>query len=113
MPLKIELDIFSGRPNPTWALGERANAQLEAMIQGALPAQGNTNLPGLGYRGFILHRPETLRVYRGQIIREPADKVEKKEAAGFGNRELELWLLQTAKTHIDPALWDIVRDALR
>ena len=81
--------------------------------QPGLPAQGNTNLPGLGYRGFILHRPETLRVYRGQIIRETADKVGKKEAAGFGNRELELWLLQTAKTHLDPALWNIVRDALR
>lgn len=49
----VELDIFSGRPNPRWQLDVRGSnelLQLEAHLTTttALP----TYPPGLGYRGF-------------------------------------------------------------
>jgi len=55
----VELDIFSGRPNPRWQLSEGETAhftrlikQLERASVGSPPAP-----PGLGYRGFRLIGP--------------------------------------------------------
>lgn len=49
----VELDVFSGRPNPKWQLDEHLEQQLRdlhrRLIPGARPA---AEPPGLGYRGF-------------------------------------------------------------
>jgi len=61
--LEVELDIFSGMPNPTWLLSasqeralvdrlDRAQAQLS-------PAAPATTRLGLGYRGLIVRRIKT------------------------------------------------------
>lgn len=49
----IELDVFSGRPNPRWELDERSvrrlvdiHRQLTAIVR------PSAEPPGLGYRGF-------------------------------------------------------------
>ena len=58
--LEIELDIFSGMPNPTWKLSKRQEATLYEMLR-ADPAQmtrvaaSDTRL-GLGYRGLIVRQ---------------------------------------------------------
>jgi hypothetical protein len=83
----IEIDIFSGRPNPTFALrGQKASrlAQLLRMPRPAAPAEAGE--PGLGFRGFIVRLvPDegnyrvlgtTIR-HRGQVFRDPDRAVEK------------------------------------
>jgi hypothetical protein len=52
----VELDIFSGRPNPRWSLSESENAELARLIESLQPAASPPSLtpPGLGYRGFRL-----------------------------------------------------------
>jgi hypothetical protein len=67
----VELDAFSGQPNPRWPLTESEAAELLRLIAGLAPAAGGSSLrpPGLGYRGFRLEGSagEAYRVYRGLV----------------------------------------------
>src|SRR5882757_637780 len=61
--LEVELDIFSGMPNPTWVLSKRQEAILYELLR-AEPDQISrvTALDkrfGLGYRGLIVRRIKT------------------------------------------------------
>jgi hypothetical protein len=50
---KIELDLFSGQPNPSWSLDERQTRHLRLLHeQRSEPAAQVPEPPGLGYRGF-------------------------------------------------------------
>lgn len=58
--LQVELDIFSGMPNPTWVLSKKQETTLYELLS-AEPGQisSATNLDkrfGLGYRGLIVRR---------------------------------------------------------
>jgi hypothetical protein len=50
----VELDLFSGRPNPQWRLSGSARDRLLALLRAALPTHESASEPGLGYRGFIV-----------------------------------------------------------
>lgn len=73
MKIAVELDVFSGRPNPGWVLENKDAEELNRLLQN-LPAR-KTSAPaeGLGYRGFIvtIHdggKEEVLHVYADMII---------------------------------------------
>lgn len=56
--LEVELDIFSGRPNPTWILSEKDEQELLDRViaepEQLSPVDSPDELFGLGYRGFIV-----------------------------------------------------------
>jgi hypothetical protein len=58
--LEIELDIFSGMPNPTWILPENHEATLYELLSAEpdqiSPAARMEQRFGLGYRGLIVRR---------------------------------------------------------
>ena len=96
--MRIELDIFSGRPNPSWVLSTEEAAELVARVR-ALP-QGGSQQTRLGYRGFVVHRPDSygrswhwLRVGGGTVT----------VLAGTGEgcyrdtTGIESWLIEMAK----------------
>jgi len=61
--LEVELDIFSGMPNPTWILSERQEGELYELLS-AEPDQISSatiisKRLGLGYRGLIVRRIKT------------------------------------------------------
>jgi hypothetical protein len=49
----LELDIYSGRPNPRWDLTEAETAHLHELLRN-LPQSGEAVELKLGYRGFVL-----------------------------------------------------------
>ena len=67
----VELDAFSGRPNPRWTLTETRTAALTRLISSLSRATGAAPLraPGLGYRGFRLQGSDgrTYWAYRGLL----------------------------------------------
>lgn len=73
-PVSIELDAFSGRPNPTWNLSQSQCTEIEQQID-QLPKTKELlpSPPGLGYRGVIIHYQnqqgvrESIRFYRGTV----------------------------------------------
>ena len=49
----VELDVFSGRQNPTWTLTREESKELARRLRDLPPAEGSLAPPGhLGYRGF-------------------------------------------------------------
>jgi hypothetical protein len=71
--VEVELDVFSGRPNPRWMMRTDL-AQDLASVTGQPQVVAPNEPPGLGYRGFTIHNlsgnpqlPATLHVYDGTI----------------------------------------------
>ncbi|HJU72626.1 MAG TPA: hypothetical protein VJ717_02695 [Gemmatimonadaceae bacterium] len=64
----VELDVFSGRPNPRWELDGAASQRLR-QLQGDLTSGGPALEPaGLGYRGFVYGDGRgQVRAYRGYV----------------------------------------------
>ena len=81
----VELDVFSGRPNPRWELDEQRSHELRQLERRLTPAgQAAPEPPGLGYRGFVLSDARGhVRAYRGYVktprtvLEDPSLSVEK------------------------------------
>jgi hypothetical protein len=108
---QIELDVFSGMPNPTWQLSgtETIDLRNKLLDLPAIPEQ--TFEEPLGYRGIKVRFTDatgevTLRVWRGVA--------QKRTVAGLTfyadqNRVLEDWLLQSGKPYISSDLFSTIQ----
>ena len=68
-PMEIELDAFSGRPNPTWVASPERAASIQRAVSSLAGAPSRPEPNHLGYRGFIIRQRELqARVYGGHII---------------------------------------------
>lgn len=114
--LRIELDIFSGRPNPSWILSPKEERELVDRVKAdpslMLPVTAATG--GLGYRGYIVTREKEGEESQGKAALpssfrlggEPLDK----DAA------TALWLLDTsekADTEVDDFLRGAAAETIR
>jgi hypothetical protein len=112
--VEVELDIFSGMPNPTWVL-TAAEADGFAQRLAQLPATSAGQLPGhLGYRGFIVRVTEGVRT---QEIRIWAGAVHVSDGPGIRaadkDRELERWVLHSGRPHLSDELVEAVERDLQ
>ena len=113
--VEIELDIFSGMPNPTWTL-EEAQADSFVRQMGLLAPTSAAALSGrLGYRGFIVQVADGPDL---QLIRIQSGIVHIIQAATTAyrndkDRGLERWLLRTGMPYLKKELLDIVERELR
>lgn len=117
--VELELDLFSGRPNPSSTLtGEVAQDLLQRLdrLPGAA-SRGCVEPPGLGYRGVTVRSGVTLgdpraapaepiRVYGGLVCQGAASRSDP-------HRELERWLLELLRERVAPALRPAVEETLR
>lgn len=114
--MHIELDVFSGRPNPYWDLDTQEESEFYRMFRN-LP-ESMVDAPSgseLGYRAIIVTGVKKLEgcseivVFREHV----AAKCDKKIAHLFDkDRELELWLLNTGKKHLDVNIYQLVRSEI-
>lgn len=83
--MRVELDVFSGRPNPRWELNEDSAVALRGLLSRLTVATTTPpEQPGLGYRGFV-YASETDggRAFRGYVVRsdvvlaDPSSSVER------------------------------------
>jgi hypothetical protein len=76
---EMELDVFSGRPNPRWLLTSTEQRTLEEKLSD-LPATTRTRVPAgkLGYRGFYIHDPKLrIQIADGLIVVSRGDSAHK------------------------------------
>jgi hypothetical protein len=112
---EVELDIFSGMPNPTWVLTP-AEAERLALGLAALPRISACELsPRLGYRGLVVnvtHGNETrlVRVQSGCVqIAEGDTTIHARDE----RRELERWLIETGRPRLTENVIDVVDREMR
>lgn len=112
---EVELDIFSGMPNPTWPLTD-AEADNFVHQLSALPRTAARELAGnLGYRGFVVQctqgaATQAIRIQSGTVyLIEGATTTYARDEA----RRLERWLLGTGKPHLRPEIFQIADRELR
>jgi hypothetical protein len=115
--MRVELDLFSGRPNPGWELTAEQSAELVERLKGLPAAKEGTIRDGLGYRGFVVTTREdeasaftTLIVSAGLVVARYPDGAEQRFADP--GRALERWLLGTAQGRLEPAVRALVNQEL-
>lgn len=93
--LLVELNIFSGRPNPRWTLAGEPLAEIVRRVRMGTTTEANPPTH-LGYRGFVLRAgDEQAIVFGGTIHVRTADAIEvRRDDAG-----LEELLLAQARDH--------------
>lgn len=111
----VELDIFSGRPNPEWVLtddeAEAFMARLEAAGQPSNARLSNH----LGYRGFVIRiqrdsGEQAVQIQNGSIFSAGAGSL---PARKDGGRALERLLLETARPHVAAEILKFAEDDLK
>jgi hypothetical protein len=69
--MEVDLDAFSGRPNPKWTISEHEASRLLTDIASLPEAKDVPHPPDLGFRGFILRSGDVvMRVYGGRVVVE-------------------------------------------
>ncbi|HSG40370.1 MAG TPA: hypothetical protein VLE27_12090 [Thermoanaerobaculia bacterium] len=109
--VEVELDIFSGRPNPAWKLSEEEASQFLGMLYELPGAEAQPDEGKLGYRGFVVSFKDpqgqvaTARIHEGTVERSAGGST---EYFADKDRKLERWLLQASASRLSPDLYDIV-----
>ena len=107
--MRVELDVFSGRPNPTWELSPPESEEFLTRARRLSPVPAvSPSAPALGYRGLVVcgggdgDGRGDMRVGHGVVS---ADR-----CYADPGRSLEQWLLGTAAGRIDAVLLVSVQD---
>jgi len=110
--MRVEADLFSGRPNPAWTLDAGEAADLADLLRLLAPGSAAPEPPALGYRGITVRGVEpalpgctTLRAFRGAAVAECATGP---RTLSDPARALERWLLETARHRLDPELFEVI-----
>jgi hypothetical protein len=103
---EVTLDLYSGKPNPTWRLSEEDTRALIARLAALTRARAEApEFDGLGYRavradlrdgGEIAGR---VSISRGIVTLEQDGKRAQFEDS---DRSFELWLVKTGGGHLSP-----------
>jgi len=101
--LEVELDIFSGMPNPKWLLTAREEEELVERVA-ADPGQVSPTATGderfsLGYRGLIVRwvKPEGGAFERAGLAAEEPSAMEFRVGVRPAGRATAEWLLRTSE----------------
>ena len=93
-PTTVELDVYSGRVNPSWELPAEDSRELARRLAGLATAATPPAEPGLGYRGFVISSPgRSVRVYQGVVSVSEGGATHHYRDSG----QLERWLAEQAR----------------
>jgi hypothetical protein len=110
MPMQVEVDVYSGRPNPRWDLSAQQAGEFLKMVRALPKAEHDSALnEGLGYRGLkVTGSALSQEGYKEIVISNGIVAV--REESGSQqltdkDRALERWLLQTGKGKLEEELY--------
>jgi len=108
---RVTIDVFSGRPNPTWEMTSEEAKRLLAMFRAVSSSKADlvsrATPPGLGYRGIVVTRlkgdetvPEETRVFNSILSIRKAGSISYHE----DNAKIQEFFLSQAKAKGHAAL---------
>jgi hypothetical protein len=107
--MRAELDLFSGRPNPSWEITAEESAELVKWLKTLPEANEGAVRDRLGYRGIVVTTTGDELADLTSLVAS-AGIVLVRDSAGTKRlfvdpgRALERWLLGTARGRVDPAI---------
>lgn len=108
--VEVELDIFSGNPNPIWILSDAEGILFLKRLSTLSKTSVKELSTNLGYRGFIVRvtngtEKSLIRIQNGTVLLlQDGTKVYYSDQ----NRDLERWLLNSGKSYLRSDLFKIV-----
>lgn len=114
--MDVEVDLYSGRPNPRFRLDAAAATELLRRLSTLHPSSVPPAPPaGLGYRGLRVdvgtdHPPITRILVSGGsvLVREETGRERRLHDPG---RALERWLIDLGAGVLDPGTIAVIRDS--
>jgi hypothetical protein len=112
--VEVELDIFSGNPNPTWILAPEEGVLFLQRLTALPPSPAKDLSTHLGYRGFVIQvvqgtEQRLVHIQNGTVqILVNNTKVNYSDR----NRDLERWLLNSGKPALKSDLFKMVENEL-
>ena len=112
----VEVDVFSGRPTPTFRLSAAEVSTLATKLSALAPAPAGAIANPLGYRGFVVELvtasgPMTVRVQNGTV--EVADVAAATTSRlQDSDRGVERWLFDLSHDRLPAEVTAIVADQL-
>jgi hypothetical protein len=113
----VQIDLYSGRPNPRWSLDEAQSAELIRRLDAMPEVDKGEPAQGLGYRGVIVTmqdgasgRPVTIIVSAGIVLERFYNGTERRRR-DLG-RSLESWIINTGRSHLDPTIYKHIKQQL-
>jgi len=102
LTVQVILDIFSGRPNPSWTLSADEERELALRLRGLPPGPAPAEASGLGYRGFRLVAPSAGSPLPPEMIVGDGT-ISVRDASGLrhylDHGGVEAWLRDQARRH--------------
>lgn len=115
MQATIEVDVFSGKPNPAWQPTDAQVAELLKKVKTLPETQANALPDNLGYRGFVARIPDlttgtqtTIKVYHTNVQLMDANTT---TYYRDDNRDIETWLFSLAKPNLPEELYKQISTA--
>lgn len=112
---EVELDIFSGMPNPTWALTPAEEESVERRLAALACTSPSEPSGRLGYRGLIVKTAygpaaRLIRVHAGSVHITHGETTTHGRDEGRG---LERWLIETGRPYLPEDVLEIVDREVR
>jgi hypothetical protein len=113
--LQVEVDVYSGRPNPRWELSAQQAEEFSKMLR-ALPKRecDSALAQGLGYRGLKVTGSRLSQEGYTEIVISRGIVMMKEESRSQQfidkDRALERWLLQTGKGKLEEKLYEYLSE---
>jgi hypothetical protein len=107
--MKAILDVFSGRPNPSWELTPQDAKELARRLTGLAPANRALAEGGLGYRGLTIANPDKTAGLPAQIsVFNGVIGLSENERTTYYNdtNSVEDWLIRLARQQGHGAILD-------
>lgn len=106
--ITVEIDIFSGMPNPEWTLSEASAAMFLSKLSGLQKTTERPRSTNLGYRGLVVRMSQAgrqMHIQNGLI--ESSDGT---SSTFFldPQRSLERWLIETGRKSLSHEILEVI-----
>jgi hypothetical protein len=117
--MRVELDIFSGRPNPAWELTEAESAEFLRRFRALPGAPAGQAVPDegkLGYRGLIVTGDGGIESFASIVVAGGVALGRKPSGSQVyldKDQSLERWLVSAGRARLEPDVYNEVAKELR
>ena len=114
----VEVDIFSGLPNPVWIMNSDQVTTFMNKLKTCMPTAPTEMFDGLGYRGFLVtvanptgaSKQFTAAIHNG-IVKLTSNGADQPSYFIDTDRSIERWLLDESRTHLDSELQSMIEES--